>query len=62
MSTNHKSRPLVSSEMIEASMQRARIERSNAMWRILSGLFTRPEHKADEADVRHAAKSGFRLG
>ena len=32
------------------------------MWGILSGLFSRPEHKADEADVHHAAKTGFRLG
>jgi hypothetical protein len=56
------SRPPVRREIIEASMQRARIERSNAMWRLLSGLFSRPEHKADEADVHRAAKSGFHLG
>ena len=27
--------PVVTREMIEASMQRARIERSNAMWSLL---------------------------
>jgi len=54
--------PEITSEMIEASMKRARIERSKAVWDILSRLFSRPEHKADEADVHHAAKTGFRLG
>jgi hypothetical protein len=54
--------PLVTREIIEASMQRARIERSKAMWDILSGLFSRPEHKSDVADVHHAAKTGLRLG
>ena len=62
MSTNNMNQPLVTREMIDASLRRARIERSNAMWSILSGLFSRPEHKADEADVHHAAKTGFRLG
>lgn len=62
MSTNKMNQPVVSREMIEASLQRARIERSKAMWSILSGLFSRPEHKADEVDVHHAAKTGLRLG
>jgi hypothetical protein len=62
MSTNKVNSPLISREMIEASMQRARVERSNAMWNILSRLFSRPEHRADEGDVHHAAKTGFRLG
>lgn len=62
MSNNIWGSPEITTEMIEASMKRARIERSKAMWSILSGLFSRPEHKADDADVHHAAKTGFRLG
>jgi hypothetical protein len=62
MSTIKVDRPQISREVIEAAMQRARIERSNAMWSLLSRLFSRPEHKADEADVHQAAKTGFRLG
>jgi hypothetical protein len=62
MSTNNMNQPLISREMIEASMRRARIERSKALWELLGKLFSRPEHKSDEADVHHAAKTGFRLG
>jgi hypothetical protein len=62
MSTNKVNRPEISREVIEASMQRARVERSKAMWSLLSRLFSRPEHKADAADVHHAAKTGLRLG
>jgi hypothetical protein len=62
MSTNKVNSPVISREVIEASMKRARIERSKAVWNILSGLFSRPEHKAEAADVHHAAKTGFRLG
>ena len=62
MSTNKVNRPEITRELIEASMQRARIERSKALWSLLSRLFSRPEHKADEADVHHAAKTGLRLG
>jgi len=62
MSTNKVNRPEITRELIEASMQRARVERSKAMWSLLSGLFSRPEPKAGEADVHHAAKTGLRLG
>ena len=62
MSNNIWGHPEITTEVIQASMQRARIERSKAMWSILSGLFSRPEHKADDADVHHAARTGFRLG
>jgi hypothetical protein len=62
MSTNYLNQPEISRELIEASMKRARIARSNALWDLLGQLFTRPEHKADEAEVHHAAKTGFRLG
>jgi hypothetical protein len=62
MSNNIWGNPEITTEMIEASMKRARVERSKAMWNILSGLFSRPEHKPDDADVHHAAKTGFRLG
>ena len=62
MSTIKVDRPQISREVIEAAMRRARIERSNAMWSLLGRLFSRPEHKADEADVHQAAKTGFRLG
>jgi hypothetical protein len=62
MSTNNTNRPEITRELIEASMQRARIERSKALWDILGRVFSRPEHKAEEADVHHAAKTGFRLG
>jgi|LNFM01.1.fsa_nt_gb hypothetical protein len=62
MSTNYLNQPEISRELIEASMKRARIARSNALWDLLGQLFSRPEHKADEAEVHHAAKTGFRLG
>ena len=62
MSNNNPYESVISSEMIEASMRRARIERSKVMWSLLSRVFSRPEHKAEEADVQHAAKTGFRLG
>jgi hypothetical protein len=62
MSTNNTNRPEITRELIEASMKRARIERSKALWDILGRLFSRPEHKAEEAEVHHAAKTGFRLG
>ena len=62
MSTNFLERPQITRELIEASMQRARIERSRALWDILGRVFSRPEHKADAADVHHAAKTGLRLG
>ncbi len=62
MSTNYLGRPEISRELIEASMKRARIERSKALWDMLNRLFSRPEHKGDEAEVHHAAKTGFRLG
>lgn len=53
--------PEITSESIEKHMRQARIERSKVVWSLLQGVFSRPEH-ADEADVRTAAKSGFRLG
>jgi hypothetical protein len=62
MSTNYLNQPEISRELIEASMKRARIARSNALWDLLGQLFSRPEHKADETEVHHAAKTGFRLG
>jgi hypothetical protein len=62
MSNDNPYASVITSEMIEASMKRARIERSQAMWSLLSRLFSRPEHKADETEVHHAAKTGFRLG
>lgn len=62
MSNNNPYTSVITSEMIEASIKRARLERSKAMWSLLSRLFSRPEHKADEVDIQHAAKSGFRLG
>jgi hypothetical protein len=62
MSTNYLNQPEISRELIEASMKRARIARSNALWDLLGQLFSRPEHKADEAEVHNAAKTGFRLG
>ena len=62
MSTNYLNQPEISRELIEASMKRARIARSNALWDLLGQLFSGPEHKPDEADVHHAAKSGLRLG
>ena len=62
MSAHYLNRPEISRELIEASMKRARIERSNALWEMLGRLFSRPEHKADDADVHHAARTGLRLG
>jgi hypothetical protein len=62
MSTNYLGRPEITRELIEASIKRARIERSKALWSILNRLFSRPEHKSDEADIHHAAKTGLRLG
>ena len=62
MSNNIWGHPEITTEMVEASMRRARIERSNAVWNLLGRLFSRPEHKADEAEVHQAAKTGFRLG
>ena len=62
MSTNYLNQPEISRELIEAALKRARVARSNALWDLLGQLFSRPEHKADEAEVHHAAKTGFRLG
>ncbi len=53
--------PEITTELVEKHMRQARIERSKAVWDILQHVFSRPEHD-DEADVRDAAKSGFRLG
>lgn len=52
---------IITSEMIEASIRRARLERSRVMWSMIQRLFSRPEH-ASEADVGHATKAGLRLG
>jgi hypothetical protein len=63
MSNDNPYQVVITSEMIEASMKRARIQRSKAMWSLLQRLFSRPEQAgADEAEVRHATKSGLRLG
>jgi hypothetical protein len=62
MSNNIWGHPEITTEVIQASMKRARIARSNALWDLLGQLFSRPEHKADDADVHHAARTGFRLG
>jgi hypothetical protein len=62
MSTNYLNRPEITTELIEASLKRARAERSKALWSLLNRVFSRPEHTVDEADVQNAAKTGFRLG
>jgi hypothetical protein len=54
--------PVISSEVIEASMRKARIERSKAVWDILQKLFSRPEATDVTADDVLASKGRLRLG
>ena len=61
MSKISREYPEITTELVEKHMRQARIERSKAVWDILQRVFSRPEH-TDEADVRNATKSGFRLG
>ena len=53
--------PEITTESIEKHMRQARIERSKAVWTLLQGVFSRPDH-ADESDVKLATKAGLRLG
>ncbi len=62
MSTNYLNRPEISREVIEAALKRARVDVQTRCGSLLGQVFSRPEHKADEADIHHAAKTGFRLG
>jgi hypothetical protein len=61
MSTNKIERPVIDGEIVEASMRKARIERSKAVWEMLQSLFSRPETHAGADDVL-AAKGRLRLG
>lgn len=52
-----------SREVVEEHMRRARLERSKAMWTMVSNLFSRPEAHDDESTATppgRAAASGTR--
>lgn len=51
MSNSIWDHPEITTELIEKSMRKARIERSKAVWAILQSLFSRPESReTDNAD------------
>ncbi|MBN9261256.1 MAG: hypothetical protein BGN89_19205 [Alphaproteobacteria bacterium 64-6] len=51
MSNSIWDHPEITTELIEKSMRKARIERSKAVWAILQNLFSRPESReTDNAD------------
>lgn len=45
-----------SREVVEEHMRRARLERSKAMWTMVSNLFSRPESSKDASDTAPAGR------